>query len=335
MTTTANKAASPIMVMLAFATVYIVWGSTYFFIQKAIHDIPPLMMGAMRFIASGGILMLWCIIKGEKLWEPKQVKVAVISGLMLLLVGNGAVIWAEKSLPSSLVAVLVSSAPVWFVVLDRPHLKENLSSRSTLLGLIVGFAGVIMLFSEQAGKALGDSGNSGQVLGLIVLIIGSMSWAGGSLYSKYKSTGSATVNTAWQMMAAGIAFIPGSLLNNEWSGFNAQAVSTGAWLSVLYLIVMGSLVAYSAYVWLLQVRPATQVSTYAYVNPVVAVLLGTMLAGEKMTVLQLTGLAIILTSVLLINLSKYRKQSLNINERKTVVSKSNRITTAIEEEAVC
>ena len=279
--------------------------------------------------------MLWCVIRGEKLWDPKQIKVAVLSGLMLLLVGNGAVIWAEKTLPSSLVAVLVSSAPVWFVVLDKPHWKENFSSRSTLLGLLVGFAGVIMLFSEQAGSALGNAGQSGQVIGLIVLLIGSLSWAGGSLYSKYKSTGSATVNTAWQMLAAGFAFVPGSMLNREWSGFNIQEVSTGAWLSVLYLIVMGSLVAYSAYVWLLQVRPATQVSTYAYVNPVVAVLLGTLLAGEKMTVLQLTGLAVILTSVLLINLSKYRKQSFNINERKVVVSKSNRITTAVEEEAVC
>jgi drug/metabolite transporter (DMT)-like permease len=211
-------------------------------------------------------------------------------------------------LASSLVAVLVSSAPLWFVVLDKPKWKENLTSRSTVIGLIVGFIGVILLFSEQTTKALG-AGNAYQVIGLIVLIIGAMSWAGGSLYSKYKSTStSATVNSAWQMLAAGAAFIPSSFFNNELSTFNVHAVSTSSWLSLLYLITMGSLAGFSAYVWLLQVRPATQVSTYAYVNPVVAVLLGVLFAGEHMSALQIAGLAVILLSVLLINLAKYRKE---------------------------
>jgi drug/metabolite transporter (DMT)-like permease len=128
------------------------------------------------------------------------------------------------------------------------------------------------------------------------------------LYSKYKSKGSAIVNTTWQMMAAGIAFIPFSLLAGEGKGFQWQAIPVESWLSVLYLVTMGSLVGYSAYVWLLQVRPATQVSTYAYVNPIVAVLLGLVFAGEHLTVLQFAGLAVILTSVLLINLAKYRTE---------------------------
>jgi drug/metabolite transporter (DMT)-like permease len=135
-----------------------------------------------------------------------------------------------------------------------------------------------------------------------------MSWAGGSLYSKYNSKGSASINTGWQMLSAGIAFIPISLLSGEWQSFQWQTVPTSAWLSVVYLIFMGSLAGYSAYVWLLQVRPATQVSTYAYVNPVVAVLLGVFFANEHMTATQILGLAIILTSVLLINLAKYRKE---------------------------
>jgi len=147
-----------------------------------------------------------------------------------------------------------------------------------------------------------------QVISLALLIVGSMCWAGGSLYAKYKSTGSTTVNTAWQMFAAGVVFLPGSFLTHELNGFHWQAVTLGSWLSLFYLIIFGSLAAYSAYVWLLQVRPATQVSTYAYVNPVVAVLLGVFFAGEKLNVLQLAGLAIILLSVLLINITKYRKQ---------------------------
>ena len=308
MTHTVKKEASTAMVILAFATVYIVWGSTYFFIQKAIQHLPPLMLGAIRFIAAGMLLMTWCIIKGEKLWDWQQIKPAIVSGLLLLFIGNGTLILAEKTLPSSFAAIFVSSTPVWFVLLDWPKLKENLSNRSTVLGLIIGFLGVVLLFSQSLPGLFSSSGHSAEIIGMLILVIGSISWAGGSLYSKYKSKGSATVNTTWQMLAAGIAFIPFSLGAGEWKGFQWQAVPAESWLSVLYLVTMGSLAGYSAYVWLLHVRPATQVSTYAYVNPVVAVLLGVFFAGEHLTLIQLGGLAVILTSVLLINLAKYRKE---------------------------
>lgn len=304
----ATKPPSSFLVVLAFATVYLVWGSTYFFIQKAVHEIPPLIVGAFRFLAAGLLMLVWCLIRKEHIWNWSQIKPAAISGLLLLLIGNGAVIWAEKFLASSLVAVLVSAAPLWFVLLERPKWKENLTNRKTILGLIIGFIGVVLLFSEQTVKALATPGASSQVIGLVVLILASISWAGGSLYSKYKATGSAVVNSTWQMLAAGIAFLPFSFISGEWSTFHWSDVSAGAWLSLLYLVIMGSLVAYSAYVWLLNVRPATQVSTYAYVNPVVAVLLGIFFAGEHMSLLQLTGLAVILTSVLLINLGKLKKQ---------------------------
>ncbi|HEX5149853.1 MAG TPA: EamA family transporter [Parafilimonas sp.] len=303
-----KREASTVMVIIAFATVYLVWGSTYFFIQKAVHDIPPFIMGALRFFIAGLLLLGWCIYKKELTWNRRQFKTAAITGVLLLFVGNGAVIWAEQNLASSLVAVLVSAAPLWFVLLDVPKWKENFKSRATITGLIVGFTGVILLFSERVAAVLSTSQNMVQVGGLAVLILGSMSWAGGSLYSKYKGSGSPIVNTMWQLLAAGVAFGITSLGFNEWENFHWQSVSTGAWLSVVYLITMGSLAAYSAYVWLLQVRPATQVSTYAYVNPVVAVLLGVFFAGEQMTFLQITGLAVILTSVLLINLAKQKKE---------------------------
>jgi drug/metabolite transporter (DMT)-like permease len=308
MNNTNKKEASAVMVIIAFATVYLVWGSTYFFIQKAVHDIPPFIVGTLRFFTAGLLLLAWCIYKKEKLWNPQQFKVAAITGVLLLFIGNGAVIWAEQNLASSLVAVLVSAAPLWFVLLDVPKWKENFKSRPTITGLIVGFAGVIMLFSERVAAALSTSQSMIQVVGLIVLVFGSMSWAGGSLYSKYKGSGSPVVNTMWQLLVAGIVFGITSFASNEWKDFHWQSVSTGAWLSVVYLTIMGSLAAYSAYVWLLQVRPATQVSTYAYVNPVVAVLLGAFFAGEHITTLQLSGLAVILTSVLLINLAKQKKE---------------------------
>jgi drug/metabolite transporter (DMT)-like permease len=142
----------------------------------------------------------------------------------------------------------------------------------------------------------------------VVLVIGSVSWASGSLYSKYRSVSGSSnaVNAGWQMFAAGVAFIPASLISGEWAQLHPAQVPLSSWMGIVYLVTMGSLVGYSAFVWLLQVRPATQVSTHAYVNPVVAVLLGVLFAGESMSILQLSGLAVILVSVLLINLSKYR-----------------------------
>lgn len=296
------------MVIIAFATVYVVWGSTYFFIQIAVQHFPPMILGAFRFLTAGILLLGWCLLKGERIGTWRQIQPAIISGLMLLLVGTGAVIWAEKWLPSSLVAVLISSAPFWFIILDFPKWKENLANRSIITGLIFGFVGVILLFGEKVAGAISSTGNRYEIIGLFILLIGTMSWAGGSLYSKYHSSGSTTISSAWQMLAASAAFILGSFLLHEWKEFEWRSVTTGAWLSLLYLIFFGSLAAFSAYVWLLQVRSAAQVSTYAYVNPVIAVLLGVFFAGEHMTLLQMSGLVVILTSVLLINLAKYRNE---------------------------
>ena len=294
--------------IVAFATVYIVWGSTYFFIQIGVREIPPMIFGAFRFLAAGAIMLAWCLIRGEGIGTRHQVKIAGITGLMMLLGGTGAVIWAEKWLPSSLVAILISTAPFWFVILDLPKLKENLTSRSILAGLFFGFIGVLMMFGEKMNDFFRFSGNAEEIIGLGILLFGTMSWTGGSLISKYHGSGSTNVSSAWQMLAAGIAFILSSLFLGEWNVFNPQSVSAGAWLSTLYLIIFGSLAAFTAYVWLLKVRPAAQVSTYAYVNPLIAVLLGVVFAGEHLTLLQVGGLIVILASVLAINLAKMRKE---------------------------
>src|SRR5829696_4139707 len=247
-----ENAGSSVWVIVAFATIYLVWGSTYFFIQKAIGDFPPFLMGAIRFIAAGLIMLLWCLLRGVKLWDVNMAKVAILTGFLLLFVGNGAVIWAEQEIPSSLAAILISSAPLWFVLLDRPKWKANLSNKKIILGLLIGFIGVLFLFSHQisdlfAGKA------SAELTGLGIILIGSISWAGGSLFSKYNSVGSPLANTTWQMLAAGIVFLLISSISGEWKDFHFASVTTAGWLSILYLIFFGSLAAYSAYVWLLEV----------------------------------------------------------------------------------
>ena len=142
------------MVIVAFATVYVVWGSTYFFIQVAVQYFPPMILGAFRFLAAGILLLGWCLFKGEQPGTWQQVKTAIISGLMLLLGGTGAVIWAEKWLPSSMVAVLISSSPFWFIILDVPKWRENFTSRSIIAGLIFGFVGVVLMFGEKVADGV-------------------------------------------------------------------------------------------------------------------------------------------------------------------------------------
>lgn len=302
-----QKKASPLMIVIAFAVLYIVWGSTYFFIAKAVAHIPPFILGALRFITAGGLLLLWCALKKEKLFNPVQIKHAAITGILLLFIGNGAVIWVEKTLPSSLVGVLVASQAIWLVLWDKANWKSNLTNRNTVIGLLIGFAGVVLLFIESTAGMVSETGGMGFLISFLILLVGMHSWSGGSIYSKNHSTGSSTVNSAWQMLIAGLVFIPASFIKHEWADFHWQAVPAESWLSALYLVVMGSLAGYSAYVWLLSVRPVTQVSTHVYVNPVVAVLLGVVFAGEHMSWLQIAGLGVILISVLLINLSKYRQ----------------------------
>jgi drug/metabolite transporter (DMT)-like permease len=303
-----KKNASPFFVALAFATVYIVWGSTYFFIQRAIVSIPPFLLGALRFTIAGSIVLAWTALRGEKLFVKKDVIHAGVSGILMLFVGTGAVIWVEQYLPSAMVAIMISSGPLWFILLDRPKWGLNFRSRATIGGLVLGFAGILLLFGENILTAFSGAGDSRHLGGMGILIIGSMAWASGSLYSKYKGSGvSVSVNIAWQMLAAGIAFIPGSLMRGELQQLDWTTVSTGAWLSVAYLVVFGSIIGFSAYVWLLQVRSATQVSTHAYVNPVVAVLLGVFFANEHITMVQVFGLLTILGSVLIINLVRYHK----------------------------
>jgi drug/metabolite transporter (DMT)-like permease len=304
-----KQPASGFMVILAFVTVYIVWGSTYYFIQRALQGFPPFLLGAVRFIIAGLLLLGWGIFKGEKTFDIQVIQKAAIGGFLMLFIGNGIVIWVEQTLPSAIAAIMVSSAPLWFVLLDKRKWHSNLKNRSTVFGLIFGFAGVLLLFGERINHAFSSMDTNSEITGLVLLTIGVIAWAGGSLYTKYNpSGGSAIMNTAWQMLIAGIAFVPGIFFRNELEGFDWNSVPVEAWLSLLYLIFMGSIAAYSAYVWLLSIRPVTQVSTYAYVNPLVAVLLGVMLANERISFLQITGLAIILISVLLINYSSYQKK---------------------------
>lgn len=304
-----QKKAPPLLVIIAFATVYTVWGSTYFFIQVAVQGgVPPFLLGALRFLIAGLLMLMWCFIRGEKIFIKRNVFNASVSGILLLFGGVGSVIWIEQTMPSGMAAIMVSSQPIWFVLLDAPNWQVNFRSKAIIGGLIIGFGGVILLFSEQLGNIFNSGHSQSQIPGLLLLLAGTIAWSLGSLYSKYKlTTGSAPVNTAWQMLAAGFVFLIVSIPAHEFNNFYLQDIPAKSWFSIGYLVLLGSIAGFSAYVWLLQVRPTAQVSTYAYVNPVIAVILGIFFAHETVSILQIAGLVTILGSVLLISLAKYHK----------------------------
>lgn len=303
-----ETAPSTAKIILAFATVYIVWGSTYFFIQRALSSFPPFILGAIRFGTAGLLMLAWGVYKGEKMFAGKKLIVPLVTGFLLLFIGNGVVIWVEQILPSAMVAIFISSGPIWFVIMDKPMWHQNLSNTTSIIGLIIGFCGVILLFYDKVGSSIGVSGNS-DIVAMGLLLMASATWSAGSLYSKYRSGGNTpAVNTTWQMLGAGLVFIPCTFLNQEWQVFSIQSVSTSALLTMLYLIIFGSIIGFGAYVWLLKVQPITKVSTYAYVNPLVAVFLGVAFANETITSHQIIGLLTILASVLLINFHKYLKK---------------------------
>lgn len=295
-----KKEPSVLMVWLAYAAVYIIWGSTYFFIEMAVKHIAPMILGGVRFFIAGTLMLLWVVSQKEKIWNLKAIFASVVSGFLMLFLGNGSVILAEQHLVSSFVAIFVASSPIWFLVLDRPNWNENFKNKFIISGVIMGIVGVLFLFYEK----LGGSGKtpSGTLWALFILIIGNIGWTMGSLYSKYTSNKvAASVISAWQMISAGLIFLVVSMIDKTIFTMQWQQVPLESWLAVGYLIIFGSIIGYSAYVFLLSVRNATQVSSYAYVNPVVAVILGVFINKEHLTFWQLIGLVIILCSVFFIN----------------------------------
>lgn len=307
-----NKA----MVLFAYGVVYFVWGSTFFFIHKALSDFTPFVLGALRFLTASMILFTYCKMRGYKLFNKEVVKHACIVGFLLLFVDMGTLIWAEQHVSSGIAAIMAAAAALWFVILDKPQWKHNFSSLPIVLGLIMGFVGVVMLFAQQVSIASDESQMLLNLFCMGLLIFGSIAWTIGSLYSKYsiskenakgkkKEDLHVMVKTAWQMLTAGVLFTIVALLNGEFAALDVYDISAEGWFSLAYLITFGSILAFSSYIWLLQVRPATEVSTYAYVNPVVAVALSFFFTDDLITGLQLGGLMVILLSVLLMNWNLY------------------------------
>ncbi len=294
-------------IILAFSAVYLIWGSTYLAILWVIRDIPPLLMSGIRFLAAGIILFGWCLWKREKLPGYSSFAKNSVCGILMLFGGTGGVAWAEQYIPSGLAAVIVTTVPFWFILLDKKNWSFYFSNKLIIPGLLFGFTGVLLLASFDSHLFFAQVGNTKAALGILVIIAGGIAWSAGSLLSKYNATGnSVLMNAAVQLIVAGFFSLTISIFSGEARNFNFSRVQTSSWLALLYLVTAGSLIAYLCYLWLLKVRPPAQVSSYVYVNPVVAVLLGALFAGEKISFFQIVSLAIILTGVFLANTSKYK-----------------------------
>ncbi len=288
-------------IILAFAATWLVWGSTYLAIAFAVRDIPPLMVAATRNIVAGVLLYAWTRSRGAAFPARRQWRETALVGLLLLGLGNGAVTWAAQSEPTGVIALIVALVPVWLLVFGwlghrgvRPSLVE-------VLGVLLGLSGIALLVSTDAA-----AGGSVTFVGFVVLLLSTLAWSAGSLYARQlESHPVPLLGTGMEMMIGGLALLIASGVSGEFSQFSLQDVTLRSALSLLYLISFGSVIGFSAYKWLLgKVRPALA-GTYAFVNPVVAVLLGWAFAGEAITARLAMAMGLIVSAVAIISLRPY------------------------------
>jgi drug/metabolite transporter (DMT)-like permease len=293
------------MVIFAFGLVYLFWGSTYLAIDIAVQTIPPALMCALRFSVAGLVMLSVCAATGRRiLYSPRQIALAAVVGLLLLMGGNLTLSYAELAVSSGLAALIVAITPLWFLVLDSLLLGDHHISRRGKAGLLLGILGLFVLVWPQL--AAGSMGRR-EFWASISLIGGSFSWALGSVLAKRWQSGMDVFSsTAWQVLAAGAGNFIFALLNGD---LNHVTWGSRSLAAVAYLVVCGSWIGYTAYIWLLEHVPTSKVSTYAYVNPVVAVFLGWLILHERVDRFILTGSAIVVLSVILVTSAKVREKT--------------------------
>jgi len=299
-----STAASPSRwkVIVAFGLVYVFWGSTYLGIGIAVEQIPPAVMCAARFLTAGTVMLAYCALTGRRIrFSARQFGHLAAVGILLLMGGNLTLSYAERIVPTGLAALLVAVTPLWFLVLDSLLLGDHHISRRGKIGLAIGIAGVVVLIWPDLlhPKSIGHR----ELWWSLGLQLGSFSWALGSVLSKKWQTAAANPfgAIAWQMVFAGLANLIFALLVEKPSNVTWTFRGVAA---ILYLVVCGSWIGYTAYIWLLQHVPTSKVSTYAYVNPVVAVFLGWLVLHERIDRYILMGSAIIVASVVLVTSAK-------------------------------
>jgi len=288
------------MIWLGLLILYVVWGSTYLGIAIAVDTIPPFVMAALRFLLAGGALLAWSVLRsgGSFVWPSRREwRDSTIVGALLLGGGMGMVAWGEQTIPSGIAALFIATMPVWVAVLGGLFLGERLP-RLAVVGIVIGFLGVAIL----VGPSVFGSSGALDPAGLVALIISPIAWATGSLFASHRAAlpSRPLVSTGAQMLMGGLVLAAMSVVSGEWQGFQPAAVSMDSFLAFVYLTLIGSLLAFTTFSWLVSVAPLPLVTTYAYVNPIVAVVLGWIVLQEPIDARTLVAGTVIVAAVALI-----------------------------------
>ncbi len=290
--------------LLAFAIIYFVWGSTFLAIRVGVHEVPPLLFAAMRFLVAGVVLYGWMIARGERSPTARQWTSVSLLAVLIFVFDYGSLFWAEQRVPSGIAAVMLATIPVLMSLSEVVFLRTQRLTLRLGAALLIGIAGVAMLMSPW----LRLNGAPIDTIGALALIFASISWSVASTLSrKLQLPPSKVMSSGAQMLAGGVFLTITATALGEFRNFHPSNVSRGVWLSLLYLIVAGSIIGFTAYVWLIHHESPTKVGTYAYVNPVVAVLVGYFLGGEPLALRTIVGTALILISVLAITTMPAKK----------------------------
>jgi drug/metabolite transporter (DMT)-like permease len=290
--------------LLAFAIIYFVWGSTYLAIRIGVREVPPFLLAAMRFVVAGLVLYVWMIAQGERSPRWREWASTLLVAVLIFVVDYGSVFWAEQRVASGLTAVMMGTIPAFMVLSEIVVLRTQKFSVRLVVALLIGIAGVAVLMSHS----LNLGGEPIDTVGALALLVGAISWSVASVLTRVLPLPESKVMASGaQMLAGGLLLTILSGATGEFRRFHPAEVSRAAWFALVYLIVAGSIVAYTAYMWLLHRVSPTKVGTYAYVNPVVAVLLGYFFAGEALGPRTVLGTAFVLVSVVLMTTARAKK----------------------------
>jgi len=287
-----NRAA----VIFSFLSIYLIWGSTYLAIRYAVETIPPLYTAGIRHLMAGTILLAWCLAKRLRpTWA--QIRASIIIGTFFFLIGHGTLHWAEQRVPSGLASLLIASEPIWVFLLTAIAARQWRLNATLLAGILLGFGGVGLLMGRSALNSA-----PGVFVGSLAVVLGALSWSMGIVYSRRsRLSGHALLLSALSLLAGSVQLLLAGTAVGEYREFSFAAISLRSWLALGYLILFGSVVAFTAYNWLLEHYSPTLVATHTYVNPIVAVLLGWFFAGEAVTLNVLLSTAMVIGAVMLVD----------------------------------
>ncbi|HEY1994555.1 MAG TPA: EamA family transporter [Edaphobacter sp.] len=290
--------------LLAFGIIYFVWGSTFLAIRIGVHEVPPLLFAAMRFFVAGFVLFGWMIARGEPSPTRRQWMSVLLLALLIFLIDYGLLFWAEQRVPSGVAAVMLATIPVFIALSEILFLRTQRLTVRLAFALLVGIGGVAVLMSNS----LNLGGAPVDRRGAVALIVASVSWSIATVLARrLPLPPSKVMSSGAQMLAGGIMLTLTAAAFGEFRNFHPSTVSSGAWFSLIYLIIAGSIIGFTAYVWLIHHESPTKVGTYAYVNPVVAVVLGYFFGGEPLGLRTILGTLFVLVSVLVITTTRAKK----------------------------